>query len=116
MFSRQIPPGKAWLLRVAAFMAAFAILITIVSRYYLFPAMDAAAHASPHDRAILRAHSALLLAVVLFVIFVGWAFIFRVGRYFFPRPGVSKRPPATQYPDAWAESAKRVQPLEEDDE
>jgi len=115
MLLRQIPPTKAWLLRVLAFMVAFAILIIVVVRYYLLPAMAAATHASPHDRAVLRAHAALVLMVVLFVIFVGWAFTFRVGRYFFPRAGNIKRPPATQYPDAWAESARRVQPLEDDE-
>ena len=115
MFPRQNPPSKLWLLRVAAFMAGSALLITIVSRYYLIPALSAAAHASIHDRAILRAHAALLLALLLFIIFVGWALTFRVGRYFFPKPGSAKRPPATRYPDAWAESAKRVQPLEDDE-
>jgi hypothetical protein len=116
MTPRPIPPTSAWYLRVAAFMVGFGILITIVLRYYLLPAMAAAAHATPADRAVLRAHAALVLMVLLFVIFVGWVFTFRVGRYFFPRNRVSKRPPATQYPDAWAEAGRRVQPMEEDDE
>lgn len=110
------PSNSTWLLRVTAFMVTSGILIIAVVRYYLLPAMAAATHASPHDRQILRAQAALVLMVVLFVIFVGWLFTFRVARYFFPRNRTSKRPPATQYPDAWAEAGRRVQPIEEDEE
>jgi hypothetical protein len=110
------PTNSTWLLRVTAFMVTSAILIITAVRYYLLPAMAAATHASPHDRKILRAEAALMMTVLLFVIFVGWLFTFRVGRYFFPRNRPNKRPPATQYPDAWAEAGKRAQPIEEDEE
>jgi hypothetical protein len=111
------PPSTTnWLLRVTAFMVASAILIIAVVRYYLFPAMVAAKNATSADRAVLRVQAALLLIVLLFVIFVGWLFTFRVARYFFPRNRVNKRPPATQYPDAWVEAGKRMQPVDEDEE
>jgi hypothetical protein len=91
---------------ILAFLLAFAALTAILIWYYLVPAGQAAKVADPHGRAQLRAVSALLLAVVLFVLLVGLILTFRVGRFFFPRP--PEKPAKTQYVDAWAESAKRM--------
>ena len=91
---------------VVLFLVGFGILITFVSFYYLLPAMDAALDASPRQRRGLAAYSSLLLALVLFILFVGLLMTFRFGRFFFPR---SAPPPAkTKYVDAWAESGKRM--------
>jgi len=88
-------------------MLAFAILIAIVSHYYLIPALDAAKNATPPEKRWLVASSRLLLAVILFVVIAGIFLAFRVGRFFFPRP--SRPRVKTQYIDAWAESAKRLE-------
>ena len=100
---------------VLLFFLGFAALITLVSFYYLMPAMDAALDATPKQRRGLAAYSWLLMALVLFIVFVGLMITFRFGRFFFPR---STPPPSkTQYVDAWAESAKRVSiPDESDDD
>jgi formate hydrogenlyase subunit 3/multisubunit Na+/H+ antiporter MnhD subunit len=97
-------------------MVGFAILIAFISRWYLIPAMEAAQNATGVEKRQLVAHSRLLLAVVLFILVAGILLTFRFGRYFVPRAGEKARP--TEYPDAWAESAKRVSvpPRESQDE
>ena len=98
--------------RVIAFLVGCGVLIVFVTRYYLYPAMEAAGQASPRDRKVLAAHAWLLLAVVLFILLVLMILTFRIGRFFFPRPGQRAKP--TDYPDAWAESARRVKVDEEE--
>jgi hypothetical protein len=100
------PRRSSW--GAIVFMVACAVLIAIVSRYYLIPALDAARHATPREKRWLAASSRLLLSVVLFVVLAGLLMVFRVGRFFFPR----NPPPRvrTQYIDAWSESAKRLEP------
>lgn len=91
---------------VLVFFIGFASLILFVSFYYLKPALPAALGAEPSERRVLAAYSWLLMAVILFVLLIGLAITFRIGRFFLPR---STPPPAkTKYVDAWAESAKRV--------
>ena len=97
-----------------AFMAGFAMLIAFISRWYLIPAMEAAQNATGLEKRQLVAHSRLLLAVVLFILVAGILLTFRFGRYFIPRAGEKTKP--TQYPDAWAESARRVSVPPRDDE
>ncbi len=92
---------------VLVFLLAFAVLIGSVSFYFLMPAMRASLEATPGERRGLAAYSWLLMAIVLFMLFVGLIITFRIGRFFFPR---SAPPPSkTKYVDAWAESGKRMQ-------
>ena len=100
---------------VVVFLVGFGILIALVSFYYLLPAMDVAADATPERRRRLAAYSSLLMALVLCMLFVGLMITFRFGRFFFPR---SAPPPAkTKYVDAWAESGKRMSvPNDADDD
>jgi hypothetical protein len=97
-------------------MVGFAILIAFISRWYLIPAMEAAQNATGVEKRQLVAHSRLLLAVVLFILVAGILLTFRFGRYFVPRAGEKTK--STQYPDAWAESARRVSvpPRKEDED
>jgi hypothetical protein len=97
------------------FLLGFFALLVIVSRYYLLPAFAVLEGASPTEKKWLSAASTLLLAVVLFTIAVGLVLVFRVRRYFVPPPRPRTK---TQYVDAWAESAKRLEnaPPAEDDE
>jgi hypothetical protein len=85
----------------------FAVLIYFVSVWYLLPALDAARGADAAEKKTLAAHARLLLAVVLVILVCGIVLTFRFGRFFLPRPRGQRL--RTQYPDAWAESAKRVQ-------
>jgi hypothetical protein len=100
---------------VLIFMLAFAVLIAIVSRYYLIPAMLAAKDATVREKRLLTAVSRLLLVVILFVVGVGIVLTFRVSRFFFPRQGQVLRTKTT-YVDAWAESGKRMEPPAEDED
>jgi len=93
--------------RLIAFLAAFAALVIFVAHYYLFPAMEAAKTATPPQRRVLAAHSRLVLAILLFILLCGLILTFRVGRFFLPRRGQRNKP--TIYPDAWAESARRLE-------
>jgi hypothetical protein len=102
-----------WALLV--FLLAFLVLLIIVSRYYLIPALAVAPQATPTERRWLSAASMLLLAVILFSIIVGLMLVFRIRRYFASPPAARTK---TQYVDAWAESARRMEdaPMEEDEE
>ena len=98
---------------MVAYLLGFAVLITFIAWYYLIPALDAATDASPRQRQQLSAYSLLLMAVVLLIVFVGIVLTFRVSRYFFPRPQGGRT--QTKYIDAWAESAKRLEPGGDDE-
>ena len=90
-----------------AFLLGFAVLIYVVSVWYLLPALDAARGANPVEKKSLAAHARLLLAVVLVILVCGILLTFRFGRFFLPRPREPRE--RTKYVDAWEESGKRVQ-------
>jgi lysylphosphatidylglycerol synthetase-like protein (DUF2156 family) len=93
---------------MVAYLLGFAVLITIISRYYLIPAMQAANEATAGERRQLSAYSMLLMAIVLLIVVVGIILTFRISRFFFPRPA---HPRATMKDiDAWSESARRMSP------
>src|SRR5262245_35680727 len=85
------------------FLVGYVVLLVVVSRYYLIPALNVVHEATAKEKKLLSASSALLLAVVLFIIGVGIVLTFRVSRFFFPRPSIAREKP-TQYVDAWSES------------
>ena len=95
------------------FLIVFTVLLIVIVYTALVPGVEAAKDASPQEKRTLVAWYRLLLAVLLFILFAGLVLTFRFGRLFFPRatgPRVK-----TEYVDAWAESAKRVEvPPEED--
>ena len=99
-----------------AFMAGSAVLILVISKWYLLPALAAARDAAPAERRTLAAHARLLLSVVLFILISGILMTFRFGRFFLPRHRDGERRKPTQYVDAWTESARRMQtpPSDED--
>jgi len=82
------------------------LLLLFVSYYYLFPAIEATRDATRQQRRVLGASATLVLAVILFSLLIGLLITFRIGRFF--RPRQTQRPKPTQYPDAWAESGKRL--------
>ena len=97
-----------------AFLVGFAVLIYFVSVWYLLPALDAARGADAAEKKTLAAHARLLLAVVLVILVCGIVLTFRFGRFFLPRAREPRT--STRYPDAWAESARRVQVPGDDEE
>lgn len=97
---------------IVVYLLAFAILITVIARWYLAPAVDAATQATPGQRQHLSAYSLLLLAITLMIVLVGIVLTFRISRFFFPRPPAQRTP--TKYIDAWAESGKRLNEKFED--
>ena len=100
-----------------AFLIGFAVLIYVISDWYLLPALDAAQTADPTEKKTLAAHARLLLAVVLVILVCGILLTFRFGRFVLPRQRPGETRGRTEYSDAWAESAKRVRvpPADEDD-
>jgi len=89
-----------------AFLLGFAVLIYVVSDWYLLPAFDAARGATTVEKKSLAAHARLLLAVVLVILVCGIMLTFRFGRFFLPRPREPRK--TTKYVDAWQESANRM--------
>jgi hypothetical protein len=89
-----------------AFLVGFAVLIYVISDWYLLPALDAARGADPAEKKTLAAHARLLLAVVLVILVCGILLAFRFGRFFLPAAREARR--TTKYPDAWEESGRRV--------
>jgi hypothetical protein len=110
-------PGRI-LWPTLAFLAGFAVLLILVSHWYLIPALRASQTADPIQKRHLVAQSRLVLAILLFILIAGILLTFRFGRLLVPRVGEKHKP--TQYSDAWAESAKRVsvppRDADEDDE
>lgn len=93
------------------FLLAFAVLVTIIARWYLIPAMQAANQATSGQRQHLSAYSWLLLALTLLILICGLVLTFRISRFFFPRASAGRT--QTKYVDAWAESARRLNDKEQ---
>src|SRR2546426_2725956 len=90
-----------------AFLIVFTVVALAVTYYAMRPAAAAAHDAPVEVKRHIVAWFRLLLAVLLLILFFGLVLTFRFGRLFFPRGGSPRV--QTQYVDAWAESAKRVQ-------
>jgi hypothetical protein len=92
---------------VLGFLVLFAILVILVSKFYLMPGIIAAQHATHAHRRKLAAQALLLMCVLLIILLVGLLISFRISRFFFPRPtGPRTR---TKVVDAWAEAGKRME-------
>jgi hypothetical protein len=98
-------PGRSPI-AVLIYLVGFVALLVFVSWYYLFPALAATRGADPLQRKLLSAHAAMILALVLFILMAGLLMTFRISRFFRPRQAPRGKP--TEYPDAWAESARRL--------
>jgi hypothetical protein len=96
---------------VLVFLVTFSAGVVALAYYYLFPALQAfnEAHKNGDHKGAkaISATSALLLAILLLILVAGILLTFRMGRLFFPQntPPRSK----TEYTDAWAESARRME-------
>ena len=102
----RLRPARTYV-AVVVYLLCFTVLLIVISKIYLLPAMEASRNASPQEKRQLAAYARLMLTVVLFVLFGGLLIAFRIGRFFVPRPLPGRK--KTEYVDAWAESAKRMQ-------
>jgi hypothetical protein len=114
----QLRPRGAIRWSTLVFLIVFTVLLIVVTSYVLIPGLEAIQDPklTPEEKRSLQAWYRLLLFVLLFILFAGVVLTYRFGRLFFPRPTTPRT--QTQYVDAWAESARRMQvpPDEEDDE
>jgi hypothetical protein len=91
---------------VLCFLLLFAVLIVMVSQWYLLPTLSYFNTATKAEKKEIAVYARLLLSVLLVVLLIGLMLTFRIGRFFFPPP---KEPPVkTKYIDAWAEAGKRA--------
>src|SRR5271170_3534139 len=90
--------------RVIVYLLGFVVLLLVVWHSYLAPAIDAAQHADIKGKKTLQAVSQLMLALVLVYLLIGLILVFRVGRFFFPRPGPGPQRTKTKFVDAWTEA------------
>ena len=102
------------ILAVVIYLVCFGLLLLLVSKTYLIPAIIAKQGATPQQKKLLEASSLLVMAVLLFVLLMGLLIAFRVGRFFFPRRREPMKP--TQYVDAWKEAGRRMQVPEENED
>src|SRR4051812_22984623 len=80
---------------VTIYLLVFALLVVVLSHFYLIPALKASHHATPREREKLAAGALLVLLVVLFGLGAGLLLTFRIGRWFFP--SATKRAKPTRY-------------------
>jgi len=99
---------------VLGFLILFSILLILVCKFYLFPALETAKHLDHKHARVLAARSLLLMSVLLIILLVGLLVSFRVSRFFFPRPGETRT--RTKVVDAWAEAGKRMEKKSDDPE
>jgi hypothetical protein len=104
----MIPTRRLSIWPTLWFLLGYVVLLAIICRFYLFPALDAWSQAPPEGRRLLSAHSALLLSILLLILVAGIALTFRIGRFFFP--GATEKRIRTKYVDVWAEAGKRTPP------
>ncbi len=83
---------------VLVYLLGFGVLLVILLKLYLLPAMSAAKDAAPRERQVLAVNSRLMLAVVLFVLLALLLMTFRIGRFFMPRGARGASPPNTPMP------------------
>ena len=98
---------------MVAFLAVFVILLLVLQQF-LRPAYEALNQATPPQKRQLTAYPLLLLAIVLFILFVTLILSFRIWRFFLPPP--TTKPTKTKYVDAWSESGKRLPTPPPDDQ
>src|SRR4029079_1940110 len=95
LLPRFHPRLRQSLWAMVVFLAGFSALISVVSHYFLIPALLASHDATPAEKRLLSGSAALLMAVVLFILCVGIMLVFRVRRFFFPSASPART--KTQY-------------------
>lgn len=91
-------------LGMLGFVTLFALLLAMVARWYLLPAMAAYRAADEAGKERISATSSLVMVLLLVVLSIGLWATWRLTR---TRPRVKSN--ATNYSDAWSEAGKRMQ-------
>lgn len=99
---------------VLIYLICFALMLMALLRWYLIPALSVYRNADAASRKLLSAQALLVLSLVLFVLFIGLLWTFKIGRLFFPRKHARAKP--TKYIDAWAEAGRRMKTPDKPDE
>ena len=94
------------------YLTTFTVLLIVVCRYYLLPAMQIAATATPEQRRFLAANARLLLTLLLIILLAMLLIALRSADFLRRRFSGARKP--TVYPDAWSESAPRQKTPPED--
>jgi hypothetical protein len=111
---RRLRPSGRSIAAVLGFLILFAILVILVSKFYLIPGLIAAHHSTHAHRRKMAAEALLLMCVMLTILLVGLLISFRISRFFFPRPTDARS--RTKVVDAWAEAGKRLDEQSQDEE
>jgi hypothetical protein len=90
------------------FLALFCLLLLLVTKVYLLPALAAFNAGDERERKLLGVHALLLMLAILVILGLSAILIFGIGRYFLPRKRQIE--PKTKYTDAWTEAGKRINP------
>lgn len=107
MVTRPPPWSVRSLAPLLVFILAALLILFLVADRFLLPALAISRDLEPAARKQMAAIAALVLTVVLTSLLATAILVIRPGRFFLPR----KTPPPTRtsYPDAWAESGRRMQ-------
>jgi hypothetical protein len=98
-------PGGA-LAGVIVYLVGFTLLMLAMLHWFFGPAAAAMKGADLAGRKQLGAVAWLMLSITIVYLIAGLFLVFRIGRFFFPRP----RAPRVRTPhvDIWSEAGKRL--------
>ena len=104
--------GMSW--APVLFLLGFLVATGVLALFFFEPALRLA-NDSPEARRRVTAYGALAICVLIMILLVGLVMTMRMGRSVSLLAPAPKRNKPTVYPDAWAESAKRIEvPAPED--
>ena len=104
--------GMSW--APVLFLLAFLVATAVLAFFFLEPALRIANEGTPEARRRITAYGALALCILILILLAGLLMTMRMGRSV-ALLATPKRNKPTVYPDAWAESAKRIEvPAPED--
>lgn len=95
------------------FLLSFLVAIGIVAYFFLEPLLKVANEGTPEQRKRLAAYAALAMAVLILILLAGLVLTLRMGRRLASIP--DRHRTKTVYPDAWSESAKRLETPDAED-
>jgi len=95
------------------FLLGFLVATGVTAYFFLEPALRIANEGTAEDRRRVTAYGLLAISIMILILLVGLVMTMRMGKV--GSLLAPKRSKPTVYPDAWAESAKRMEvPAPED--
>jgi predicted PurR-regulated permease PerM len=89
------------------FLLAFLVAMGVIALFFFEPLLRIANEAGLEQRRRIAAYAALAICVLILALLVGLVLTLRVGRRLTSLAPKQHKP--TAYPDAWEESARRMQ-------